>query len=109
MGCDALLLVTAEEAVDTACGIDELLLTGKERMALGANRNLGFLLRGTHMILSAATASYHGIIVIGRMDLFFHGATTFTSGYMSNCKGCTLVMARRMSTSPGHILKEYLQ
>ena len=59
------------ELLHAAAGIDELLLAGKERMALGANFNTDILLSRTG--LNNITASTgNGSLSIVRMDLFLH-------------------------------------
>ena len=65
---DAVLLV---ELIDAAAGIDELLLAGVERVALGADLDGDVLLRGAGLIHGAAGAADRGRLVI-RMDTVFH-------------------------------------
>ncbi len=59
------------ESVNTTAGIDKLLTTGVERMALGANLHMDILLGGTGLPHSAASASYSCGFVV-RMNSFFH-------------------------------------
>ena len=76
------LLVQTEllvEAADTAAGIDHLLLTGVEGMALGANLHADVLLGGTsldHVTASAADGSQ----LIVRMDSCLHYVHLFLLG-----------------------------
>ena len=59
------------EAIDATACIDELLLSGKERMALGANFNTDILLGGAGLDNITASAG-NGSLAIVRMDLFLH-------------------------------------
>lgn len=63
--------VTLLEAIDTAADVNQLLLAGIERMALGADFNAQLLLGGTGDEGVAANAS-HGRLLILRMDTFLH-------------------------------------
>ena len=68
------LLVQVEsslEAVNTSAGINELLLTGKERVALGADFYRDILLGGSGLIYSA-TSTTNGSRLVIRMDSFLH-------------------------------------
>ena len=65
---DAVLFV---ELINTAAGVDQLLLAGIERMALGADFYGDILLRAAGLIYSAAGAADGGGFVI-RMDAFLH-------------------------------------
>ena len=68
----ALHAVALLEAIHTSAGINQLLLTGVERMALGADINAHFLLDGTGLESFAAYATNDALAVIG-MDIFLHG------------------------------------
>ena len=70
---------TLLEAVHTPAGVHQLLLAGVERMTLGANFNLQFLLGGTGFPSFAAHAAYDCLLII-RMDLFLHA--NFTSFFL---------------------------
>ena len=59
------------EAIDTAAGVNELLLAGVVRVALGADFNAQLLLGGTGDESVAADAG-HGNLLILRMDAFLH-------------------------------------
>ena len=59
------------EAIDTAAGVNELLLAGVVRVALGADFNAQLLLGGTGDESVAANAG-HGNLLILRMDAFLH-------------------------------------
>ena len=59
--------------------VDQLLLTGVERMALGADIHAQLLLHGTGLKGLAADAANDGLAVIG-MDLFLHGFHLFAIG-----------------------------
>ena len=65
---DAVLLV---ELINTAAGVDQLLLAGVEGVALGADFNGDVLLGGAGLDDVAAGASDGGLLVIG-MDSFLH-------------------------------------
>ena len=68
------LLLQAEalvEAINTSTGVNQLLLAGIERVALGADLNGDVLLGGAGLDDVAAGASDGGLLVIG-MDSFFH-------------------------------------
>ena len=68
------LLVQVEtlfETVHTSAGVDQLLLTGKERMALAANLNADVLFGRARLKGVAAGALDGGHLVFG-MDLFLH-------------------------------------
>ena len=65
------LTVTLFEALDPASGIDELLLTGKERMAFGANFNPDVLFSGTGLKFCTTSTTNGRFFVVG-MDSLFH-------------------------------------
>ena len=65
---DAVLLV---ELVNAAAGVNELLLAGVERVALGADLDGDVLLRGAGLVHGAAGAADRGRLII-RMDTVFH-------------------------------------
>ena len=73
----ALVAVAATEAIDTTFGVDELLLTGKERVAVRANGDLGRLLGGADFPLCAAGAADRGVVVVFRMDIRLHKGTSY--------------------------------
>ena len=79
---------TLLEAVHTPAGVHHLLLAGVERMTLGANFNLQFLLGGTGFPSFAAHATNDRLLII-RMDLFLHANFTsfsITDGrFMGGC------------------------
>ena len=62
---------TLLEAVNASAGINQLLLAGIERMALGANFNLELTLDRTRLKRLTAHATDDGLAIFG-MDLFFH-------------------------------------
>ena len=66
-----LLAITLVELVDTTCGIDELLLTGEERVALGTDTDFVFGAGGIDFPDFAAGAHDLGRTVV-RMDILFH-------------------------------------
>ena len=66
---DAVLPV---ELIDTTAGIDQLLLAGVERVALGADLNRDVGLGGAGLNDGAASALDGGLLVF-RMDSFLHG------------------------------------
>ena len=59
------------EAIDASAGVNQLLLAGVERVALGADFNAQLLLGGTGDESVAADAG-HGNLLILRMDAFLH-------------------------------------
>ena len=65
------LFVTAVEFVNTTGGIDKFLLAGKERMAFGADSNLGFRTGGFDVPDFSAGAGDDRIFIL-RMNIFFH-------------------------------------
>ena len=70
------LFETTLELVHASAGIDELLLTGVERMALGADFNSDLSgLRGTGNDRLAASALYRDFLVFG-MDSFLNFMNT---------------------------------
>ena len=67
-------LLTAEalvEALNTSAGVNQLLLTSVERMALGANFDVDLGLGGTSLDDVAASAG-DGAVNVVRMDTLFH-------------------------------------
>ena len=66
--CNAVTLI---ESVSTSAGINELLSSGEERMALGANFNTDILLGRAGLDHITASAG-NGSLAIIRMDLFLH-------------------------------------
>ena len=62
---------TLVEALDASTGVDQLLLTGKERVALGTNFNSDVLLRGKNLDHITAVAGNGGLFAYG-MDAFLH-------------------------------------
>ena len=74
---DKYLLVETEtllETVNTSAGINELLLAGEERMALGADFNSDILLSGTGLDHVAAGTGDRGLLIVG-MDTLSHCLT----------------------------------
>ena len=68
-----LQLLTAEtlvEALNTSAGVNQLLLAGIERVALGADFNTNILLGGTSLNYIAASALDGGRLIIGMNALF---------------------------------------
>ena len=59
------------ETINTSTGVNQLLLAGIERVALGADFNTDFLLGGTSGEGVATSATDGGLLVL-RMDAFFH-------------------------------------
>ena len=62
---------TLFESVDAAAGINKLLTTGVERMALGANFDVDLGLGGTSVDDITASAG-NGAVNVVRMDTLFH-------------------------------------
>ena len=59
------------EAIDPSTGVNQLLLAGIERVALGADLNADLLLSRTGSKDVATGATDGGLLVV-RMDAFFH-------------------------------------
>ena len=59
------------EPIDASTGVDQLLLAGIERVALGADLNTDVLLRGAGRKDIATGTANGGLFVIG-MDTFLH-------------------------------------
>ena len=66
------------ESVNTSAGINELLLAGKERMAVGANIHTKILFGGGSLERSAASALYHGGLIVGMDSLLHYRFTSLT-------------------------------
>ena len=64
--------VAAREFLYATCGIDELLFSGKKRMARRANTDFDILACGTGVINLAARAANGRLDVVG-MNICFHG------------------------------------
>ena len=62
---------TLVEAINTSTGVNQLLLAGIERVALGADLNTNVLLGGASGKDIATSAANGGLFVIG-MDTFLH-------------------------------------
>lgn len=77
---DAIFFV---ELINTAACCCRFLLTGIERMALGTNLNVDFLLGRTGYKLITAVAG-NFCLIIGRMDSLFHDFTSLLSLYFMN-------------------------
>ena len=69
--CSLLQAETLVETVNTSTGVNQLLLAGIERVALGANFNLNVLLGRTGLNNLAARASDRSLFVL-RMGSFLH-------------------------------------
>ena len=71
---DARVLLQAKtlvETVNTSTGVNQLLLAGVERVALGADFNSDFLLSGASG-KRIATSTANGSLFVVRMDTFLH-------------------------------------
>ena len=62
---------TLVEAIDTTTGVNQLLLAGIERVALGADLDTDLLLGGASGKDVTAVATDRGLFVLG-MDTFLH-------------------------------------
>ena len=92
----AILLVQTEllvEAADTAAGIDHLLLTGVEGMALGANLHTDVLLGGTSLDHVTASAADGGQLIV-RMDSCLHYIHLFLLGGSFRKRICYIIITR---------------
>ena len=65
------IAVALLELVNTSTGINQLLLTGEERMALGADIDAELRLRGARLERVATAAGDRSLVVL-RMDTLFH-------------------------------------
>jgi len=72
LGFDA---VSSLEALDTAGGVDDLLLSGVQGMAVGANLDMDFGARGAGLDPEAAGAHDCALLVCW-MNSFFHDAVS---------------------------------
>ena len=59
------------EAINTSASVNQLLLAGIERMALGADIHFHLFLSGTRLKSFTAYAANHTLAVLG-MDVFLH-------------------------------------
>ena len=71
ISCFLLQAETLVEAIDTSTGVNQLLLAGIERVALGADFNTNLLLGGAGGESVATGATDRGLFVLG-MDTFLH-------------------------------------
>ena len=69
---------TLVETVNTSTGVNQLLLAGIERVALGADLNTDVLLGGTGG-KNVTTSTTDGGLFVVRMDAFFHLVHLFLS------------------------------
>ena len=69
-------IVALLEAIHTSAGIDQLLLAGKERMALGTDINAKVFLGGRRLDNFAACATDRGRLILG-MNTLFHSCHLF--------------------------------
>ena len=77
---------TLLEAINTSASVNELLLAGVERMALGADINLHLFLRRTGFKCFTAYAANDAFAVLG-MDVFLHCCfTSFAYAMALNAK-----------------------
>lgn len=60
------------ESFNTAGGVHHAAFAGEERVTVAANFNLEFFFRRTGGEGVAARANHYGIVIILRMNLFFH-------------------------------------
>ena len=77
--------VLFREALDAACGVDQLLLAGEERVATGADFNAEHVALDRRASLESIPASAvygHGVII--GMDTGFHGLPFVASGLHGN-------------------------
>src|SRR5579864_5867064 len=63
--------VLLAEAFDAACGVDELLFAGKERVAVGADIGMDLVARGPGGE-RVATGTLHGRSRVDGVDFFLH-------------------------------------
>jgi len=67
------VLILTSEPFHTSCGIDDLLLAGKQGMTLGAYLDIDLLYRGKGLEFVPAGAVYDSLLK-GWMDILFHSA-----------------------------------
>lgn len=65
-------LVALDKAVHASFGVDNLLLTGIERMAVAANFNADLLFGRAKLDFAAAHARRSNVVILG-VNSFFHG------------------------------------
>src|SRR5919204_3596534 len=94
----SLSLLALLESVDAALGIDDPLLAAEEGMADRADLGLQFLERGAGDEGVAAEAVDHCVVVIGGMNLRFHGQPIVPT--RSNCE-CIQSRAPARAGAPG--------
>src|SRR5262249_28735304 len=73
------LLVPLLEALDAACGIDQLLAAGEEGMAARADLDAQVLPRRAGLERRAARTDHRNLVVLG-MNLAFNGGTSSPGG-----------------------------
>lgn len=72
--CGSIALVSLHKAIDTTFGIDDLLLTSVEGMAIAADFNTDLIFGGTHLYRSSAHACGNNFMVLG-VNSFLHDGT----------------------------------
>lgn len=75
---------TLLESVYTSAGVNKLLLTGIERVTLGANFNSDVFLCGTSLDNIAASAGNSSFLVV-RMDTLLHSQHLISFQYIYDC------------------------
>jgi hypothetical protein len=71
------LSVLPAESFDASCGVDKLLLTGKERVTSGANLGDYLAFCGRTGFKGVAAVAFDGHGFVAGMDTFFHGHFSF--------------------------------
>ena len=76
VGC-GFLAITLVEAIDASCGIDQLLLAGKERVASGTNFNVQVTFLGGASVERLAARAGDGNINVFWVNSWFHVITLY--------------------------------
>ena len=96
---------TLLEAINTSASIYELLLTGVERMALGADINLHLFLRRTGFKCFTAYAANDAFAVLG-MDFFLHCSFTSFAYAMNGCAASHIITYLYYACKPIFLISE---
>ena len=90
---------TLVEAINTAAGVDDLLLTSEKRMALGTDVNVEVLAqRGPGFDLVAATAGCSDRLVLG-MNFCLHGYAPYIDAAARSLAGHRILLLESVATA----------
>lgn len=79
------LSVALDKSLDPSFGVDDLLLSGVERMAVAADFNSDRLLRRANQYFVAANTGCYNFKILG-VNSFFHDPLTASRGFLKNTK-----------------------